>query len=236
MEKDTLRMQFLSGIITEGQYKVKLQENENKEIAAKVEPILNKPEVEKKIEDIYSNLSDDEKKELESSLKKLGINALTSPKEAHDAVQNVADNVGGGMSEGDENIDPKKKVADILHGIGEGNIAAFGGVPAAILIGGLLAGTVGSPMIAGFAISWGVTSLLMGLAKLLAKDKSKEDQPESEPKLNNQRSDVPDGTIFNRRSDGSTYNHQTPSQDNSYSTTKKTIDEDYRMRKYRRRY
>jgi hypothetical protein len=172
MEKDTLRMQFLSGVITEGQYKVKLQENENKEIAAKVEPILNKPEVEKKIEDIYSNLSDDEKKELESSLKKLGINASTSPKEAHDAVQNVADNVGGGMSEGDENIDPKKKVADILHGIGEGNIAAWGGVPAAIVIGGLLSGTVGAPMIAGFAISWGVTGLLMGLAKLLNAEKA----------------------------------------------------------------
>jgi len=170
MEKDTLRMQFLSGIITEGQYKVKLQENENEEIAAKVEPILNKPEVEKKIKDIYSNLSDDEKKELESSLKKLGINASTSPKDAHDAVQNVADNVGGGMSEGDENIDPKKKVADILHGIGAANIAAFGGVPAAIVIGGLLAGTVGSPMIAGFAISWGVTGLLMELAKLLEKE------------------------------------------------------------------
>jgi len=212
------------------------EEEEQDEIAGNVESILNKPKVEMKIEDIYSNLSDDEKRKLESSLNNLGIDEYTSPKEAHDAVQNVADNVGGEIGEGDENMDPKEKVADILHGIGEGNIAAFGGVPAAILIGGLLAGTVGSPMIAGFAISWGVTSLLMGLAKLLAKDKSKEDQPESEPKLNNQRSDVPDGTIFNRRSDGSTYNHQTPSQDNSYSTTKKTIDEDYRMRKYRRRY
>jgi hypothetical protein len=212
------------------------EEEEQDEIAGNVESILNKPKVEMKIEDIYSNLSDDEKRKLESSLNNLGIDEYTSPKEAHDAVQNVADNVGGEIGEGDENMDPKEKVADILHGIGEGNIAAFGGVPAAILIGGLLAGTVGSPFVAGLAISWGVTSLLMGLAKLLAKDKSKEDQPESEPKLNNQRSNVPDGTIFNRRSDGSTYNHQTPSQDNSYSTTKKTIDEDYRMRKYRRRY
>jgi len=170
MEKDTLRMQFLSGIITEGQYKVKLQENENKEIAAKVEPILNKPEVEKKIEDIYSNLSDDEKKELESSLKKLGINASTSPKDAHDAVQNVADNVGGEMSEGDENIDPKKKVADILHTIGAGNLAAFGGAPVAVAIGSLLVGTVGSPFVVGLGISWGVSTLLVGLAKLLEKE------------------------------------------------------------------
>jgi len=212
------------------------EEEEQDEIAGNVESILNKPKVEMKIEDIYSNLSDDEKRKLESSLNNLGIDEYTSPKEAHDAVQNVADNVGGEIGEGDENMNPKEKIADILHGIGEGNIAAWGGVPAAIVIGGLLAGTVGSPMIAGFAISWGVTALLMGLAKLLAKDKSNEDQPESDPKLNNQRSNVPDGTIFNRRSDGSTYNHQTPSQDNSYSTTKKTIDEDYRMRKYRRRY
>ena len=30
MEKDTLRMQFLSGVLTEGQYKTKLQENKKK--------------------------------------------------------------------------------------------------------------------------------------------------------------------------------------------------------------
>jgi hypothetical protein len=148
------------------------EEEEQDEIAGNVESILNKPKVEMKIEDIYSNLSGDEKRKLESSLNDLGINAYTSPKEAHAAVQNVADNIGGEMSEGDENMDPKEKVANILHGIGEANIAAWGGVPAAIVIGGLLAGTVGAPMIAGFAISWGVTALLMGLAKLLAKDKS----------------------------------------------------------------
>jgi hypothetical protein len=212
------------------------EQEEQDEIAGNVESILNKHKVEMKIEDIYSNLSDDEKRKLESSLNNLGIDEYTSPKEAHDAVQNVADNVGGEIGEGDENMDSREKVADILQEIGGANMGAFGGVPAAIVIGGLLVGTVGSPFVAGLAISWGVTGLLMGLAKLLAKDKSKDDQPEREPKLNNQRSDVPDGTIFNRRSDGSTYNHQTPSQDNSYSTFKKTIDEDYRMRKYRRRY
>ena len=106
----------------------------------------------------------------ESSLNNLGIDEYTSPKEAHDAVQNVADNVVGEMSEGDENMDPKEKIADILHGIGEGNLKAFGGVPAAMLIGGLLAGTVGSPFVAGLAISWGATALLMGLAKLLEKE------------------------------------------------------------------
>ena len=170
MEKDTLRMQFLSGVITEGQYKIKLHENENEEIAAKIEPTLNKPEVEKKIEDIYFKLSDEEKIKLRSTLNNLGIDSSTSSKEAHDAVQKVADNIGGGMSEGDENISPKEKTARILHGIGAANVAAFGGVPAAILIGGLLAGTVGAPMIAGFAISWGATALLMGLAKLLEKE------------------------------------------------------------------
>ena len=213
------------------------EEEEDEEIAGNVESILNKPKVEMKIEDIYSNLSDDEKRKLESSLNNLGIDEYTSPKKAHDAVQNVVDNIGGEMSEGDENMGPKEKVANILHEIGAGNIAAWGGVPAAIVIGGLLAGTVGSPMIAGFAISWGVTTLLIGLSKLLSKDKSKEGQPERETKSNYQKSDVPDGTIFNRRSDGSTYNHQTPSQDGgTYSPFKKTIDEDYRMKKYRRRY
>ena len=149
------------------------EEEEEEEIAGNVESILNKPKVEMKIEDIYSNLSDDEKRKLESSLNNLGIDEYTSPKKAHDAVQNVVDNIGGEMSEGDENMGPKEKVANILHEIGAGNIAAWGGVPAAIVIGGLLAGTVGSPMIAGFAISWGVTTLLIGLSKLLSKDKSK---------------------------------------------------------------
>jgi len=148
------------------------EEEEQDEIASNVESILNKPKVEMKIEDIYSNLSDEEKEKLESSLNDLGIHAYTSPKKAHAAVQKAAKTVGGEMSEGDENMDPKEKVANILHGIGEGNLKAFGGVPAAIVIGGLLAGTVGAPMLAGFAISWGVTALLMGLAKLLAKDKS----------------------------------------------------------------
>ncbi len=213
------------------------EQEDEKEIADKVVPILNRPKVEMKIEDIYSNLSDDEKKELELSLNNLGIDEYTSPKEAHDAVQNVVDNVGGEMSEGDENMSSKEKIADVLEGIGGANIAAWGGVPVAALIGGLLVGTVGSPFLVGLGISWGVTTLLMGLAQLLAKDKAKEGQSERDDKTNYQKSDVPDdGTIFNRRSDGSTYNYQTPSQDNSYSTFKKTIDEDYRMRKYRRRY
>ena len=77
------------------------EQEEEEEIAGNVESILNKPKVEMKIEDIYSNLSDDEKRKLESSLNNLGIDAYTSPKEAHDAVQNVADNVVGEMSEGD---------------------------------------------------------------------------------------------------------------------------------------
>ena len=74
--------------------------------------------------------------------------------------------------------------------------------------------------------------------------KAYEGQPKGDSKSNYQKSDVPDGTIFQRRSDGSTYNHQTPSQGKdswrdkptNYSPFKKTIDEDYRMRKYRRRY
>lgn len=79
--------------------------------------------------------------------------------------------------------------------------------------------------------------------------KAYEGQPKGDSKSNYQKSDVPDGTIFQRRSDGSTYNHQTPTQsdgntynyqtppqDDNYSPFRKTIDEDYRMRKYRRRY
>ena len=43
MDKETLRMQFLSGIITEGEYKEKLEENENNDfIKSEMERLISK--------------------------------------------------------------------------------------------------------------------------------------------------------------------------------------------------
>lgn len=148
------------------------EEQNTNTIAKKAEAIVNLPKVEMKIEDIYSNMTDKDKERLQMVLDSLGVDENSSTKEIHKKIENaVSDRLGGEMSEKEEES-PKLKAARILHTIGMGNIAAWGGVPAAIAIGGLLAGTVGAPMVAGFGISWGTTILLAGLAKLLAGDKA----------------------------------------------------------------
>ena len=57
MEKDTLRMQFLSGIITEGQYKVKLNENVavaevRRAMEAAIAKIKNPTDIERRINNV----------------------------------------------------------------------------------------------------------------------------------------------------------------------------------------
>ena len=152
-----------------------IKEEQEESVSSKVEEIINLPKVESKIENIYSNLSDEQKENLKMVLDNLGVDENSSASDVHSSIVSaVEDRIGGEMSEEDENENPKHKAAKILHSIGAGNIAAWGGVPAAIGIGGLLAGTVGAPMVAGFAVSWGATALLMGLAKLLAGDEKVE--------------------------------------------------------------
>ena len=148
-----------------------IKEEQDDTMARKVENVIHLPKVEEKIENIYSHFTDADKEKLKMVLKNLGVDENSSASEVHSSIVSaVEDRIGGEMSEEDENENPKHKAAKILHAIGAGNIAAWGGVPAAIVIGSLLAGTVGAPMVAGFAISWGATALLMGLAKLLAGD------------------------------------------------------------------
>jgi hypothetical protein len=161
-----------------------IREDEEKSMVAnKVEQIVDLPKVEMRIEDIYSNLSDVQKEKLKGVLDRLNIDEFSSAKEVHNKVENVvADKIGGEMGEGDENMEPKQKIARILHSIGAGNISAWGGVPAAILIGGAI-GSVAT----GFALSWGVTGLLMGLAKLIAKDDTNVETNESYNRRNRKR-------------------------------------------------
>jgi hypothetical protein len=137
-----------------------IKENEEEGMAVnKVENFVEKPKVQNYINKMISKLSDEEIQELENSLKDLGIDGNSGAEEIHDIVVNNSESQNTEMTE--ENENPKDKVAEILHRIGAGNIAAWGGVPAAIAIGS----ATGMPM--GFAISWGVTGLLMGIAHLL---------------------------------------------------------------------
>jgi acetolactate synthase small subunit len=145
-----------------------ITEQEETKAADKIEKVIETPKVLDRLEDIVSNMSEREKMKLKNTLDDLGIDEYSSAKEVHNKIKDISDEEIGGEIEEDENQTPKEKVADILNSIGAGNISAWGGVPAAILIGGALVGTVASPMVAGFAISWGVTGLLMGLSKLLS--------------------------------------------------------------------
>jgi hypothetical protein len=141
-----------------------ITEQENADAANKVEKVIETPKIENKLEGIISNMSERDIEKLKRTLDELGIDKYSSAEEVHDKVKEVSgDEINSEMFEEEEYKNPKEKVAEILHAIGSGNISAWGGVPTAILIGGAI-GSVAT----GFAISWGVTGLLMGLAKLLS--------------------------------------------------------------------
>jgi len=142
------------------------EDAEDSMASRKVERIVDTPKVQMRLEDIVSNLSNREINQIKNVLDNLGIDEYTSAKEVHDAVKDLANEaMDGEMSEEDENETPKETLGRILRDIGAANIGNWGGVPAAILI----ASMTGFP--AGLEISWGVTGLLFGLAKVLDPDK-----------------------------------------------------------------
>jgi hypothetical protein len=146
------------------------EDAEDSMASKKVERIVDSSKVQMKLEDIVSNLSDSEKNKIKNVLDNLGIDQYSSAKDAHDAVKDLAkEAMDGEMSEEEENETPKEKLGRIMRNIGAANIGNWGGVPAAILI----ASMTGFP--AGLAISWGVTGLLLGLAKVLDPDNETEE-------------------------------------------------------------
>jgi phosphoenolpyruvate carboxylase len=146
------------------------EDAEDSMASKKVERIVDSSKVQMKLEDMVSNLSDREKNQIKNVLDNLGIDQYSSAKDAHDAVKDLArEAMDGEMSEEEENETPKEKLGRIMRDIGAANIGNWGGVPAAILI----ASMTGFP--AGLAISWGVTGLLLGLAKVLDPDNETEE-------------------------------------------------------------
>jgi len=166
------------------------EQEENSMIANKVEQIIDSPRIESKIENVISDLSPEEIEDLKNTLDSLGINSFSSASDVHNKIENLMPSESGelgeedysgvygkkiprisptyGKNNGDEySGDIKKKLAKILHYIGEGNVKAWAGIPAAIAIGSQI-GTVAG----GFAISWAITGLFMGIAKLLDKKES----------------------------------------------------------------
>jgi hypothetical protein len=161
MNKEQLRLQMLSGVITESEYRIKLAEAEEAQAMAAAEKIEDS--VENKIN--IDNLSDDKKDQLKNALIKLGITSNSSIK---DVANKIEDKIEATLSEAEE--DPKKKIADALSGIGGGLLASHF-VPLLPLIVGHMAG-VG--FTGGLGITLGISGALIGLAKALGAEEVKE--------------------------------------------------------------
>jgi len=138
----------------------------------KLEKLANKVvtnnSFERKMDELVSKLPEKHIQQLNNYLESMGIEKWSSPEEVHNKIEKkmkMGDERTMDMTEGEvqDKNSLKMKIANILHEIGAGNIANWGGVPAAIIIGA----STGMPV--GFAASWGATILLMGLAKALGK-------------------------------------------------------------------
>jgi len=155
LTQSELRMQMLAGVITEGQYKAKLQENEMAAVGEKVEAT-----VEDKLEATVDKLTDEQKSQLRAELAKAGITADSK-------IEDVAGKLDESLNEVEG--DTKTKVANALSDVGGGLMKSLlvPIIPVAI-------GSLGPGVAAGFAITAGVAGGLIALAKLLGAEKTQE--------------------------------------------------------------
>jgi hypothetical protein len=154
MDKETLRMQMLSGIITESEYKAKLNEAEEAQAIATAEKIEADVEKAPSVKDALNKLSDEEKDQLRAKLTKAGITA-------NSRIKDVAGKLDEPLTEAEG--DTKTKVANALSAVGGGLMKSMI-VPLIPLIVGKITGT---GFIGGTAITAGAAGALIGLAKLL---------------------------------------------------------------------
>ena len=152
MNKEYLRMQKLAGVITEGQYKEKLEESKIENIA---DEVADNP----KLDQILSKLSPEKLEKMSNELKQLGITPETSNNKIVDKVEDIEDKT---IDENEKST--KEKVASVLSGIGTGLIGSLL-VPLIPVAIGSVVGSVG----VGFAATAGAAALLKGLAKALDK-------------------------------------------------------------------
>ena len=124
-----------------------------------VEQTFENPEFKSAMFDLVTSLSSRDAQRIKDELASLGITPDSDPEEIAAEIQAQSDIETDELQENLE--DKSKKIGEVLHDIGAANVSAWAGVPAAIAIGAL----TGMPL--GFAISWGATAVLMGLAKML---------------------------------------------------------------------
>lgn len=161
MNKEQLRLQMLSGVITESEYRIKLAEAEEVQAIAAAEKIEDS--IENKIN--VDSLSDEKKDQLRNALIKLGV---TSNSSIEDVADKIEDKIEATLSEAEE--DPNKKIANALSAVGGGLLASHF-VPLIPLIVGHMAG-IG--FAGGLGITLGISGALIGLAKALGAEEVKE--------------------------------------------------------------
>ena len=162
-------------------YKMPSNNDSNDYEASIGQKIANSTKLANSIDSIVSNLSDEQLTELEMVLDKLNVTSSSSPQEIHNKVESmvhgeskqmeIPEAIGAEKKVMTRDEKAKREMIKTFQAIGGGNIAAWGGVPAAMVIGSF------SSLPIGFAVSWGVTAILYAAASAIEKtiDKNKEE-------------------------------------------------------------
>jgi hypothetical protein len=132
MNKETLRMQMLAGIITEGEYKVKLNESVE-DLEKKVFDFFNSPKVNALVSKISNQLDDKEKTKILSITG--GVKESTSDDffQFKNVIDKITENLDEIQSPFSKDFTPNevdKAVGKVLAGAGSASIMSMGTIPA----------------------------------------------------------------------------------------------------------
>jgi len=132
MNKETLRMQMLAGIITEGEYKVKLNESVE-DLEKKVFNFFNSPKVNALVSKISNQLDDKEKTKILSitgGVKESTSDDFSQFKNVIDKITENLDEIQSPFSKDFTPNEVDKAVGKVLAGAGSANIMSMGTLPA----------------------------------------------------------------------------------------------------------
>jgi hypothetical protein len=132
MNKETLRMQMLAGIITEGEYKVKLNESVE-DLEKKVFDFFNSPKVNALVSKISNQLDDKEKTKILSitgGVKESTSDDFSQFKNVIDKITENLDEIQSPFSKDFTPNEVDKAVGKVLAGAGSASIMSMGTIPA----------------------------------------------------------------------------------------------------------
>jgi hypothetical protein len=163
MNKEFLKMQKTAGLITENQYRKLVEADEAKAIAA-AEKVEDTVADNTKLEQTIEKLTPEQIAQLEKTLASLGVTANSS---IDDVADKIAPKVEKVVNEAEG--DAQQKVSNALSLVGGTLMKSLliPIIPVAI-------GSAGIGVAAGFGITMLTAGALIGLAKLLNKNKSEE--------------------------------------------------------------